>query len=597
MANTYRTVNLTAGAGVDDKKIKVSVDDKQHEFIEQKLLPGSSRISITVQNPGLIERLLVDADETQIDHNNLLNYDIDEHRPLDDSSTTNTSLWSSTKIQTELDLKVNGPATSTDNAITRFDGTNGDIQNSGILIDDLNNMTGVNDLTINGDLQVLGTLTAIQSSETNITDANITVNKGGTQATADSQVSGITVEMSDATDVVLGYDSTTVSKMVVGELGSESEIVTVDHVQTLNNKTITFDPTGSTLSSTTLSDALKELDLDKANTDLGNLQAHSSGQYTFYSDITFNQGGNPIIIRGKAFAVGEASEDMFIFSGATEEADSGSLQAFSGNVFGTVAANSGPAWFKSGQIVDAGNSGNSGYVALSTGSVQSGTSGDVFIFSGSAYDGGNRGRILLDAPVIDVVNGQLNVRDGFINLLDVSSNVSNRIINLANPIDNQDAATKLFVDTEITNLDNSLNSYVDSQSSNLEQELRVYSDIQDLELKDELTSEGDVFESQSGLLESQSGASVSGLSFDSLIVRSFSVLVSVEIDADADLHEEFEIHGINKGSSWEISYESTGDDSLVIFDIDNTGQVLYSSNLYTGFTSGSIKYRSITTTI
>ncbi len=44
---------------------------------------------------------------------------------------------------------VNGPGSSTDNAISRWDGTGGtDIQNSGVIIDDSNNVTGMNTLQL-----------------------------------------------------------------------------------------------------------------------------------------------------------------------------------------------------------------------------------------------------------------------------------------------------------------------------------------------------------------------------------------------------------------------------------------------------------------
>ncbi len=46
---------------------------------------------------------------------------------------------------------VEGPSSSTDNAIARFDGTDGTkIQNSGVILDDSDNITGVNNLTTAG---------------------------------------------------------------------------------------------------------------------------------------------------------------------------------------------------------------------------------------------------------------------------------------------------------------------------------------------------------------------------------------------------------------------------------------------------------------
>jgi len=58
------------------------------------------------------------------------------------------------------DGDVSGPGTATDNAVARFDGTGGsNLNNSGVIIDDSNNVTGVNALTVT----------------TNITASNITI--------------------------------------------------------------------------------------------------------------------------------------------------------------------------------------------------------------------------------------------------------------------------------------------------------------------------------------------------------------------------------------------------------------------------------------
>ncbi len=93
-------------------------------------------------------------------------------------------------------------------------------------------------LTIDGDFTVNGTSTTVNTATLDVEDANITINSGGDQSTADSNTSGITVSMTDATDAVIGYDSTTTSKFIAGESGSESEIVTSSHTQVLTNKDI-----------------------------------------------------------------------------------------------------------------------------------------------------------------------------------------------------------------------------------------------------------------------------------------------------------------------------------------------------------------------
>jgi hypothetical protein len=50
---------------------------------------------------------------------------------------------------------VSGPASATDNAVARFNGTGGkNVQNSGVIIDDSNNVTGVANITITGALSI-----------------------------------------------------------------------------------------------------------------------------------------------------------------------------------------------------------------------------------------------------------------------------------------------------------------------------------------------------------------------------------------------------------------------------------------------------------
>lgn len=73
---------------------------------------------------------------------------------------------------------------------------------------------------------------------TEVVDAQMLLNKGGTQTMANTAKAGFKVEMTDATDAILGYDSSKASKFVIGNEGSEKEIATVSDTQTLTNKTI-----------------------------------------------------------------------------------------------------------------------------------------------------------------------------------------------------------------------------------------------------------------------------------------------------------------------------------------------------------------------
>lgn len=90
---------------------------------------------------------------------------------------------------------------------------------------------------------------------------------------------------------------------------------------------------------------------------------------------------------------------------------------------------------------------------------------------------------------------------------------------------------------------------------------------------------------------------ITGLAFSNAVVRSFSTIVSVSIDATADLFEVFEIKGVQKGSEWDFSVSSTGDNTGISFSITNAGQIQYTSASYVGFVSGTMKFRASTTSV
>lgn len=101
----------------------------------------------------------------------------------------------------------------------------------------------------------------------------------------------------------------------------------------------------------------------------------------------------------------------------------------------------------------------------------------------------------------------------------------------------------------------------------------------------------------SGANNQSSAANVTGLLFANASVRSFKALVSVTIAATVPKYEAFEILGVQKGSSWDIYQTSAGDDSLVVFSIDNSGQIQYTSSNNAGFSSLAIKFRAQVTSV
>lgn len=111
-------------------------------------------------------------------------------------------------------------------------------------------------------------------------------------------------------------------------------------------------------------------------------------------------------------------------------------------------------------------------------------------------------------------------------------------------------------------------------------------------------SAGDINETSFAMSNNVTAAAdVTGLAFANGVVRSFEALVSVEIDATTDLYEVYKLNGIQKGASWDMSVESTGDNSQVNFTITSAGQVQYTSGNLAGFVSGDIKFRAITLSV
>jgi len=111
-------------------------------------------------------------------------------------------------------------------------------------------------------------------------------------------------------------------------------------------------------------------------------------------------------------------------------------------------------------------------------------------------------------------------------------------------------------------------------------------------------SDGDISETSFSIADGVGAATnVTGFAFANGTVRSFSALVSIEVDATADLFEVVQIDGVQRGSDWSISVRESGDDSEVDFTITTAGQIQYTGGTYAGFVSGKIKFRAITTTV
>lgn len=90
-------------------------------------------------------------------------------------------------------------------------------------------------VVIPGDLHVLGVSKKIQSTDLDITDKFITLNKGGNDATSVS--AGLVIERTGTSGSLI-FSNALNSKWAAGALGGEIELVNLSSSQTLTNKTI-----------------------------------------------------------------------------------------------------------------------------------------------------------------------------------------------------------------------------------------------------------------------------------------------------------------------------------------------------------------------
>jgi len=587
MANHYISINLDAAGGSDDRRVKISSDDSLPGFLEEKIEAGSTKVVVTSTLPGGAEILEVDVDETQINHDNLLNHAVDQHRVHDDTTTTTTSLWSSQKIQDELDTKINAATPMTDNKLVKSVGTSGvDVEATGIDVDDSNNITGVNNLTIDGDLTVNGTTTSVNSDTLDVTDANITINNGGTQASADAGNAGITVEMSDATDVELGYDSTTASKMTLGEIGSQSEIITATHTQTVSNKTIDADNnTISNLEVDNLKAGVLSIDLDAA-VDNNNIPGSQAVKDYVAARVAEKDDASEITY-DPATALDWDILPTHV-DGSLDELAS-RTNTVEDNL--TAHLNTDPAKHAAAQITNVA----AGNIAATT--VQGAINElDTEKYIAANFDGDFDTRLatkdtdnLTESATNKYASPAQLTKVDFITVTQAVDldDVEAKALSATQPADNISTLTNdsAFVDAAGAQTAAVVNSTAGNETVQAPSvaAMKAYVGF----------SGGDLLEQSFAVVNNIAVLTdITGFSFANATTRSFEAQVSIDRSGDG-LYEKFDIEGIQKAGSWDISVEAVGDDSGIEFDITAAGQMQYtSSNLTSG---GTLRFRAITT--
>jgi len=96
----------------------------------------------------------------------------------------------------------------------------------------------------------------------------------------------------------------------------------------------------------------------------------------------------------------------------------------------------------------------------------------------------------------------------------------------------------------------------------------------------------DYSESTFSAANNQAGVTnVTGLVFANATYRASFIKLVIEIDADTDLFEVFDIRVVQRSADWDLFYTSNGDDAGIEFSITSAGQLQYTSGNEAGYSS------------
>ncbi len=140
-------------------------------------------------------------------------------------------------------------ADGVDNALAKYDGVNS-IQDTGVIVDDSNNVSGINDLSIGGNLFIDGTTFVVHSGEVSTSDAVVYINDGEVGPGVTAGQAGIQVDRGSETDYQFMFVEAT-DAFEVGEVGSLQAVATREdapinnYVPYWNDTDKRFDTAGS----------------------------------------------------------------------------------------------------------------------------------------------------------------------------------------------------------------------------------------------------------------------------------------------------------------------------------------------------------------
>ena len=205
--------------------------------VASKILAGNSSVEVTDAGTGKVEVTIDAVVEGTWDPNGLTlkagasvnEFSIDGTLAGNSDDVVPTEKAVKTYVDTEVQTAI---SSGTDDRLARFDGTGAYVlQESSVTVDDSGNMSGINNLTITGNLAVDGTTFVVNNQEVTTSDNLIVINDGEAGAGVTAGSAGIEVDRGSSANYQFLFVEAD-DNFQVGEIGSLQAVATREDTPT-----------------------------------------------------------------------------------------------------------------------------------------------------------------------------------------------------------------------------------------------------------------------------------------------------------------------------------------------------------------------------